>query len=92
MTNAEKYKEVFGFFPDYGNCPADDCIECPCVRKDSMGNTLCYARESHTTYDWWQEEYKGNDTVKVEVTEVHTFAKPDDVSDIDFPSVSSEDK
>lgn len=24
------------------------------------------------------------DTVKVEVTEVHTFAKPDDVSDIKF--------
>ena len=31
--------------------------------------------------------------VKVEITEHHTFAKPDDVSDIDFPnSKSSEDK
>lgn len=28
----------------------------------------------------------------VEVIEHHTFAKPDDVSQIDFPSVSSEDK
>ena len=28
----------------------------------------------------------------IEVEEHHTFAKPDDVSDIDFPSVSSEDK
>lgn len=29
---------------------------------------------------------------EIEITEHHTFAKPDDVSDIDFPSVSSEDK
>lgn len=32
------------------------------------------------------------DLTKVEIIEVHTFAKPNDVSDIDFPSVSSEDK
>ena len=30
--------------------------------------------------------------VKIEVTEHHTFAVPDDVEDLDFPSVSSEDK
>ena len=30
--------------------------------------------------------------VEVEITEHHTFAKPDDVSDLDFPGVSSEDK
>lgn len=30
--------------------------------------------------------------IEIEITEHHTFAKPDDVSDIDFPSVSSEDK
>ena len=29
---------------------------------------------------------------EIEVTEHHTFAKPDDVSDLDFPGVSSEDK
>ena len=34
-----------------------------------------------------------NNTVKVEITEHHTFAKPDDVEDLDFPnSESSEDK
>ena len=30
--------------------------------------------------------------IMVEVTEHHTFAKPDDVEDLDFPGVSSEDK
>ena len=29
---------------------------------------------------------------EIEITEHHTFAKPDDVSDLDFPGVSSEDK
>ena len=29
---------------------------------------------------------------EIEITEHHTFAKPDDVEDIDFPGVSSEDK
>ena len=29
---------------------------------------------------------------EIEVTEHHTFAKPDDVSGLDFPGVSSEDK
>ena len=30
--------------------------------------------------------------IKIEVIENHTFAKPDDVEDLDFPNVSSEDK
>lgn len=29
MTNAEKYQEVFGFPPDRGNCPTEDCKFCP---------------------------------------------------------------
>ena len=29
---------------------------------------------------------------EIEITEHYTFAKPDDVSNIDFPSVSYEDK
>jgi hypothetical protein len=29
---------------------------------------------------------------EIEITEHHTFAKPNDVSDLDFPGVSSEDK
>lgn len=77
MTNAEKYQEVFGLIPDTSNCPTEDCSFCP---------NRC------NSYVWWNEEYKGNDTVKVEITEVHTFAKPDDVADLDFPGVSSEDK
>ena len=28
----------------------------------------------------------------IEVTEIHTFAKPDDVSNIDFPNAGCEDK
>lgn len=30
--------------------------------------------------------------IQIDITEHHTFAKPDDVSDLDFPGVSSEDK
>ena len=30
--------------------------------------------------------------ITIDITEHHTFAKPDDVSDLDFPGVSSEDK
>ena len=89
MTNAEKYIEVFGFPPDTGNCPTEDCNQCPCKQIDNNGHLACVGI---SVSEWWDEEYKGNDTVKVEVTEVHTFAKPDDVSGIDFPSVSSEDK
>lgn len=56
MTNAEKYQEVFGFPPDTGNCPADDCNVCPCVAKNSMGDISCLA--SYTS-SWWNSEYKG---------------------------------
>ena len=81
MTNAEKYQEVFGFPPDKNNCPTINCESCPANNKEP----ICVCK-------WWDEEYKGNDTVKVEITEHHTFAKPDDVEDLDFPGVSSEDK
>ena len=84
MTNAEKYQEVFGFPPDTANCPTEFCSVCPC--------DPCKTNGPAATFDWWAKEYKGNDTVKIEVTEHHTFAKPDDVSDLDFPGVSSENK
>lgn len=84
MTNAEKYQEVFGFPPDKGNCPTECCNFCPL--------DCCDANGPASRNDWWDEEYKGNDIVKVEITEHHTFAKPDDVEDLDFPGVSSEDK
>lgn len=45
MTNAEKYQEVFGFPPDKGSCPTEDCKFCPAKPCNS--------------YDWWNEEYKG---------------------------------
>lgn len=50
MTNAEKYKEVFGFPPDYGNCPTEWCCECPITTK---------TYDCLKTSDWWNEEYKG---------------------------------
>ena len=51
MTNAEKYQEVFGFPPDKGNCPTEDCHFCP------VNCSADFGRES--TFDWWDEEYKG---------------------------------
>ena len=89
MTNAEKYQEVFGLIVDHSMCPTTDCDVCPCVSKDSKGNVSCVGG---CTYKWWDEEYKGTHAVKIEITEHHTFAKPDDVEDLDFPGVSSEDK
>ena len=55
MTNAEKYKEVFGMVADESNCPTSDCIVCPCASKDSEGNHFCTAGR---TYEWWNKEYK----------------------------------
>ena len=81
MTNAEMYQAVFGIPPDKGSCPTECCEFCPGHVKEC----LC-------TCKWWDEEYKGSHAVKIEITEHHTFAKPDDVSDLDFPGVSSEDK
>jgi hypothetical protein len=52
MTNAEKYQEVFGFPPDTGNCPTDDCKVCPCSQMKIKGIYECM------TYDWWNKEYK----------------------------------
>lgn len=50
MTNAEKYQEVFGFPPDKGNCPAEECKVCP------VG---CIGTKCLFGCDWWNEEYKG---------------------------------
>ena len=50
MTNAEKYKEVFGFPPDYDNCPTELCGECP------IDCSVDFERER--IFDWWNEEYK----------------------------------
>ena len=49
MTNAEKYKEVFGFEPDFNSCMADECYICP-LRKNGCIST--------GTVVWWNSEYK----------------------------------
>lgn len=49
MTNAEKYKEVFGFEPDIKSCPTDNCNVCPLANQK-------YCTENKS--DWWNSEYK----------------------------------
>ena len=51
MTNAEKYKEVFGFPPDRGNCPAEECKICPINCSAGFG--------CENILKWWDKEYKG---------------------------------
>lgn len=51
MTNAEKYKEVFGIEPDIEVCPARTCSECP-IGADHEG--LCTSKKNN----WWLKEYK----------------------------------
>ena len=48
MTNAEKYKEVFGVAPDRSECARSSCDGCP-------ANMIGHA----CSYTWWNEEYKG---------------------------------
>lgn len=47
MTNAEKYKEVFGFEPEREICPTAYCKNCPVDGQDCGKD-----------YKWWDEEYK----------------------------------
>ena len=54
MTNAEKYKEVFGFEPDMENCPTLKCLECPCHKKND-GVVVC----GGDSRAWWVDDYKG---------------------------------
>lgn len=55
MTNAEKYKEVFGMEVDPSMCPTTDCEVCPCGMKNNLGDISCIAE---CTYKWWKKEYK----------------------------------
>lgn len=55
MTNAEKYKEVFGMDVDPSNCPSSDCIDCPCGQRNELGDFSCIGA---STYEWWRKEYK----------------------------------
>lgn len=55
MTNAEKYKEVFGMEVDPGSCPARECEKCPCGKMSKSGDVDCVGG---ATYEWWKKEYK----------------------------------
>ena len=56
MTNAEKYKEVFGMEVDPSMCPTMTCDNCPCGKMDKYGDVSCIAA---CTYKWWNKKYKG---------------------------------
>lgn len=49
MTNADKYKEVFGVSPDMGRCITDKCQECP------LSDTYC---TNDARKNWWASEYQ----------------------------------
>ena len=55
MTNAEKYKEVFGMPVDPSSCPTTTCKGCPCALKNELGEISCIGA---STYEWWNKEYK----------------------------------
>ena len=55
MTNAEKYKEVFGMPVDDSSCPTTTCKSCPCALKNELGEISCIGA---STYEWWNKEYK----------------------------------
>ena len=57
MTNAEKYKEIFGLEPEIESCPVYDCIHCP-MYNDKPGEYYC---RKNTGQNWWDGEYKGGD-------------------------------
>ena len=50
MTNAEKYKEVFGIEVDKSMCPT---LKCDCCPLD------CEKNGPGCTDEYWNKEYKG---------------------------------
>ena len=82
MTNAEVFERVFKIKVDRSTCPIDNCDNFPA----NNNGPAC-------TYSFWNDEFKGKThAVKIDVTEIHTFATPDCVSNIDFPNSGCEDK
>jgi hypothetical protein len=51
MTNAEKFKEVFGFYPDVDACVMIE--PCPCCKYDDCISPDC-------ANNFWNDEYKEN--------------------------------
>lgn len=82
MTNREMYQKVFGFPPDRGNCPTESCKFCPV--NPTQNCKFCEVSGPASVLNWWDSEYTGSHAIKIEITEHHTFANPDDVSDIKF--------
>lgn len=93
MTNAEKYLEVFGLCPDKSSCPTECCSFCPV--KNCNDNRVASKiewwdaeyrgiSENDITDSYPETLLRQGKNIKIEVTEHHTFAKPDDVSDIKF--------
>ena len=56
MTNAEKYKEVFGLEPDVFGCPTLLCSNCPI--KDKKPNCVATPDNDNNRCEWWDSEYK----------------------------------
>lgn len=56
MTNAEKYKEVFGLEVDPEMCPTTECELCPCGMMNHVNSDVCCI--SGCTREWWKKEYK----------------------------------
>ena len=65
MTNAEKFKEVFGFEADMKSCPirieCEDCERCPYYQKGTF--------EEECARRFWLGEYKGTPTIPLSVIE-----------------------
>lgn len=58
MTNAEKFKEVFGYAPDTDSCIAPQKVcdkQAELHIKDADIKTMC---EDCPFKDWWHKEYK----------------------------------
>lgn len=56
MTNAEKFKEDWGFEPNVTHCPKigrESCMVCPYAGK-------CF---EECASDWWNSEYQGKPTI-----------------------------
>lgn len=67
MTNAEKYKEVFGFEPP--DCPTWHCPSCPVFKECSEHHF------SEIAHKWWNSEYKGGADMIKKITQKGEWIK-----------------
>lgn len=57
MTNAQKYKEIFGFEPSQTDCVCDQCENCP-IQREHNGTLDFLSCVDEFKCDWWDSEYK----------------------------------